>query len=245
LLNLLIWFPVLALGLVGGLMCWRRVYRELPLFFFYVASALCIGVARYVGFRFGHNVYFYVYWVSELAGAVFVSLALYEVFLRRLFPTFHRVRFYRNLFPIAAAVVLLLTLATASHASDRHAAFLTASRGADFVRTAILVFFVALMVLMGREWPRYDFGIALGFGVQAAAALADTAVRSRLHYRPAILDNIEFIAYNLSCLIWLITFWKRERSLTEVPTDQLTPEALHEAKKWEESLKGFITPGKR
>jgi hypothetical protein len=98
---------------------------------------------------------------------------------------------------------------------------------------------------MGREWPRYDFGIALGFGVQAAVALADTAVRSRLHYRPAILDNFEFVAYNISCLIWLITFWKPERPLTQTLADQITPETLHEAKKWEEILKGFITPGKR
>jgi hypothetical protein len=244
LLNLLIWFPVLALVLVSGLMCWRRVYRDLPFFFVYTVSALCIGIARYVGFGFGHNVYFYVYWVSELAGAVFVSLALYEVFLRRLFPAFQRVRFYRNLFPLAAAIVLLLTLVTASGASDKHAAFLTASRGADFIRTAILVFFVALMALMGREWPRYDFGIALGFGVQAATALADTAVRSRLHYRPPLLDTIEFIGYNLSCFIWLITFSKSQKLLSQTPTDKVDPETLRQAKKWEDSLKDFISPGK-
>ena len=240
----MIWFPVLALVLVSSFMVWRRVYRELPFFFFYIVSALCIGIARYVGFHFGHDVYFYVYWVSELAGAVFVSLALYEVFLRRLFPAFQRVRFYRNLFPLAAAVVLILTLVTASEASDRHAAFLTASRGADFVRTAILIFFVALMALMGREWPRYDFGIALGFGVQAAAALADTAVRSRLHYRPALLDTVEFLAYNLSCLIWVITFWKQEKPSGQTPTN-VGLKSLDEAKKWEDSLKDFISPGKR
>jgi hypothetical protein len=225
-------------------MFWRRVYRELPFFFFYIVSALCIGIARYVGFHIGHDVYFYVYWVSELAGAVFVSLALYEVFLRRLFPSFQKVRFYRNLFPLAAAVILLLTLVTASGAPDRHAAFLTASRGADFVRTAILVFFVALMALMGREWPRYDFGIALGFGIQAAVALADTAVRSRLHYRPPILDTVEFVGYNLSCLIWVITFWKREKPLAQPPTN-LGLGTLGEAKKWEDSLKEFISSGKR
>ena len=241
----MIWFPVLALVLVGGILYWRRIYRELPFFFIYVVSALLIGVVRYVGFHLGHDVYFYVYWVSELAGAVFVSLALYEVFLRRLFPAFHKVRFYRNLFPITAAAVLLLTVVTASQSSDKHAAFLAASRGADFVRTAILVFFVALMALMGREWPRYDFGIALGFGVQAAVALADTAVRSRLHHRPAILDNIEFIAYNVSCLIWLITFWKPEKPFTPISGDRLTPETLQQARKVEQTLKDLLTPGKR
>jgi hypothetical protein len=242
LFNVLIWFPVLALVVVSGMMYRQRAYRELPFFFLYVVSAPLIGVLRYSAFHIGESTYFFVYWISELTGAVFVTLALYEIFLRRLFPGFHKVRFYRHLFPMAAAIVLLLTVIIAAEATDRRAAFQAASRGADFIRTAILVFFVALMAFMGREWRRYDFGIALGFGFQAAAALADTAVRSRLHYRPPGLDTVEFIAYNISCLIWLITFLKPEKPLPEVP---FAAETLHEAKKWEETMKDFLTHNKR
>jgi|SRR5438270_1540431 len=223
----------------------RRAYRQLPFFFLYVVSALLIGVIRYVAFRLGHGVYFYVYWISELAAAVFVALALYEIFLRRLFPAFYKVRFYRNLFPLAAAAVLLITVITAAQASDKRAAFVTASRGADFTRTAILVFFVALMALMGRQWRRYDFGIALGFGVQAAVALADTAVRFRLHDTPVLLTTIDVIVYDITCLIWLITFWRPEKSPPPVSGDHLTPATLDEAKKWEDTLKDFLTSGKR
>jgi hypothetical protein len=240
----LIWFPALALVLVGALMYRRRAYRELPFFFIYVISALLFGVLRYIGFKLGHDVYFYVYWITELAGAVFVALALYEIFLRRLFPSFQKVRFYRNLFPLAALVIFLLTVITASQSSNKRAAFVTASHGADFVRTAILVFFVALMAFMGRQWKRYDFGIALGFGIQAAVAVADTAVSFRSHSPSSILTTVDVIAYDITCLIWLITFCKPEKSSPPISGDRLTPETLDEAKKWESAVKDFLTPGK-
>jgi hypothetical protein len=242
----LIWFPALALLLVGGLMYWRRGYRELPFFFVYVISALLLGVLRYVAlFMLGRDVYFYVYWITELAAAVPVALALYEIFLRRLFPAFQKVRFYRNLFPLAAVIIFLLTVITASQSSNKRAAFVTASHDADFVRTAILVFFVALMAVMGRRWKRYDFGIALGFGIQAAVALADTAVSFRSQNPPSFLTTVDVIAYDVSCLIWLITFWKPEKSPPPISGDRLTPETLDEAKKWEGALKDFLTPGQR
>ncbi len=241
-LNVLIWFPTVALLLVGALLYRRRVYRELPLFFIYVVSALSIGVLRYVAFRLGRDVYFYVYWTSELAAAVFVSLALYEIFLRRLFPAFHKVRFYRNLFPLAAIAIFLVAVITASESSDKRAAFVTASSHADLARTAILVFFVALMALMGRQWRRYDFGIALGFGVQAAVALADTAISFQYHDKaPAFLTTIDVIVYDITCLIWLITFLRSEKTPPSIPGDRLDTAALNEAKKWESTLKDFLT----
>jgi len=243
---------MLELVLVGALMYWRRAYRELPFFFLFVISALLFGVLRYVAlFAWRHNVhfyiyYFYVYWITELAAAVPVALALYEIFLRRLFPSFQKVRFYRNLFPLAAVAIFLLTVITASRSSDKRAAFVTASHDADFVRTAILVFFVALMAFMGRQWRRYDFGIALGFGLQAAVALADTAVGFKFHNPPALLTNIDVIVYVITCLIWLITFLKPERALVmDTAGNQTAEDTLRQARKWEDVLKGFLTPGKR
>jgi hypothetical protein len=231
--------PILVLVLVSALLLWRRTYRELPLFFIYILSAWTIGILRYIAFKAGRHPYFYVYWISELAAAVTVSLALYEVFLRRLFMRFYKVRFYRNLFPAISIVILILTIVTALQAPDRRAAFLMASRGFDFVRTVVLVFFVALMAIMGREWQRYDFGIALGFGLQAAVALVNAAVRTQMHYKPTILGTIEVLTYDLACIIWLITFSKPQTNLVPA-ADRLTPEALNQARKWEEAVKDFL-----
>jgi hypothetical protein len=142
-------------------------------------------------------------------------------------------------------VILVLTIITALQAPDKRAAFLMASRGFDFVRTSVLVFFVALMTVMGREWTRYDFGIALGFGLQAAVALLNAAVRTQVQYKPTFLGTLEVVAYDAACIIWLITFWKPEKSFIPTLSDQLPPEALHKARKWEDALKDFISHDKR
>jgi hypothetical protein len=238
--NILLWLPILVLILVSAILLWRRTYRELPFFFIYILSAWTIGILRYVAFKIGPHPYFYVYWISELAAAVTVSLALYEVFLRRLFMRFYKVRFYRNLFPSISILILLLTIITALQAPDRRAAFLMASRAFDFARTSVLVFFVALMAIMGREWKRYDFGIALGFGLQAAVALVNAGVRTQMHYKPTALGTVEVVAYDVACIIWLITFAKAERPLITVSADALAPEALQEARQWENAVKDLL-----
>ena len=243
--NLLFWFSIAVLTAMSAVFVWRRIWRDLPLFFLYIVSAPVIATLRYTVHALSRNAYFYVYWVSELAGAVICSLALYEVFLRRLFPRFHKVRLYRAIFPAAAAAILLLTIIAALQSSDRNAAFQVASQAFDFVRTAFLVFFMLLMLLMGRQWSRYDLGITLGFGIQAAAALLNAAVRTRLGHRSHFFDDVETITFEIACVIWLITFLKPEHPDRLQPAEMLDPLVLPQARKWETVLKEWLTPGKR
>ena len=243
--NLLFWFAVVILTLLAAVFLWRRLWRELPLFFLYIASAPVLGILRFLVYRSSQNAYFYVYWISELAEAVIFSLALYEVSIRRLFPRFHKVRFYRALFPAASAAILVLTIVAVLQSTDRKAAFQVASSAFDFVRTAFLVFFMFLMLIMGRQWRRYDLGITLGFGIQAAAALANAAVKMRLGHRSAFFDNVEFVTFEIACVIWLITFLKPERPDHLQPAGELDASVLPDARKWESVLKDWLTPGKR
>lgn len=239
------WFPVLAVVALWAIFVWRRLQRELPLFFLYLSSALLVTVVRYVAFHwFSHRMYFYIYWTCDLFMSVVVFMPMYEVFLRRLFRGFYKNRFYKSIFPLVAFVILVLTVVTAIQAHDKGAAFLMASRGFDFMRTAVLVFFIGLMAFMGRQWTRYDLGITLGFAVQAAVALVNSAVRVRMHYRPTVMETVEIVAYNVSCLIWLVTFWKREKPAQLAPAEQIDPAMLQQARSWEEQLKDWIAPRK-
>jgi hypothetical protein len=238
------WFPVAAVAVLAAIFVRRRLWRRLPFFFLYLIFALLAVAVRLLGLRIGLKAYFYSYWITDLASSVVVFLPMYEVLLRRSFPSFQKNRFYRNVFPAFAALTVVLAVLTAVQAPDKNAAFKMASRAFDFMRTAILVFFIALMAFMGRQWPRYDLGITLGFGIQAAVALTNSAVQARMHYRPTALDFVELFAYNLSCLIWLITFWKPEKLAQLVPAEQLDPQVLHQARGWEEQLKGWLAPRK-
>jgi hypothetical protein len=241
---LLLWFPFVALSAVAVVFLRRRLWRELPFFMLYLVSALLIGGVRQFAAHLGGWLHFYTYWISESAGLVVVFLAMYEVFLRRLFAGFQQNRFYRRIFPVVAVLVLALTVLTALQAHDKGAAFLMASRGLDFARTAFLVFFIALMIFMGREWNRYDLGVTLGFAIQAAVALLTAAVRTQVHYQVTVMDSVAGISYDLSCLIWLITFWKREKRTQFLPADKLDPEMLRQARDWESVLKKWLTPTK-
>lgn len=149
------------------------------------------------------------------------------------------------LFPAMAGLVLLLTIVVVLESSNQSKGFQVASSAFDFVRTAFLVFFMFLMLLMGRRWGRYDLGITLGFGIQAAAALANAAVRSRLGHRSTFFDNAEIVTFEIACVIWLITFLKPETSDRLRPAEPLDASVLPEARKWESVLKDWLTPGKK
>jgi hypothetical protein len=244
--DLLAWFSLPLLALLAGVLAWRRLHREFPFFFAYVLVALLAGVVRFVVYKlFSTTVYFYVFWCSDFVGILAAFLAIYETFLRRIFPGFARVRFFRYLFPAAAVLIALLGFLTALHAPDKRTAFFVTSRVFDFVRSAVIGFFVAVILFMGRQFTGYEFSIAAGFGIQAAVALANAAIRTQAKNASTVLDRFEPIAFDASCLIWLWSFVQRNETPPRASSQELTPEALHEAKKWEESLKGFITPGKR
>jgi len=93
------------------------------------------------------------------------------------------------------------------------------------------------MTFMGRRWSRYEFGIALGFGLQASAELiVSTKWTKDLGY----ISELPLIAFDAACLIWLITFLKPEKT-APAPTQSVSPEVLEEAKKWQETLQESLS----
>lgn len=239
------WFSLPVLGVLGGVLVWRRLYRELPFFFSYVLTAFLVGAVRLVVYKLGsRTLYFYLYWYSDFVLVMAALLAIYEVFLRRLFPSFHKVRLYRFLFPAAAFVIALAAFLTASHSFDRRAAFAATSRSLDFLRSAVVGFFAALTLLMGRRFSGFDFWIAAGFGIQAAIALANAAIRTRLPGAARIFGAAELITYDLVSIVWLITFWMPEKGEERPPGDHLDREMLHQARSWETLLKDWLIPGR-
>lgn len=235
--------PVLAV--LAGILVWRKLHHEFPFFLWYLIVTEIGGAVRFAA-QFGSTrTYFYAYWISDMVITIFNFLAIYELFARRLFPNFLRVRLYRYLFPVAATAIIMAGWLTALQAPAKNAAFLIEARVLNFVLAAMLAFFVSLMLFMGRTWTRYDFGIAFGFAVANAAFLVFMAARARSHYNPTRLDQLSLIAFDISCLIWLITFWKPARRIELLPAESLDPAMLHEARTWEHALKNWLAAGKR
>jgi hypothetical protein len=238
------WMGLPSLALLAGILVYRRWHREFPFFFCYILGAEFVGVCRLVFMRAPANVYSHVYWISDTVLAAFAFLATYELFFKRLFPGFYKTVFYRRLFPAVAilvTVLVALTSLTVSHSS----ALGTTARVYVFLSAVILVFFAALMIVMGRHWSKQEFGVAFGFALDVSTSSIFLGMLSNAATRNESLSRIAVFAYDIACIVWLYCFWTAPKAQATVPSPVLSTEALHEAKKWEESLKDFVSHSKR
>ncbi len=243
--NILIdWFALPSLALLACILLYRKLYREFPLFFCYVVVTEIVGLTRFAASTGSPSFYSSVYWISNLIVVLFAFLASYELFVKRLFPRFYKVRFYRILFTLVAILANVLVVIAAIYGNHKRLLLLSA-RIEEFLRAAVVFFFVALMTFMGRKWEMKEFGIAVGFGLDVAISLASVAFWTQASKRSSLVSRIPVIAYDIACIIWIYCFLRAPKSEPAVPTAPLSPEALLQAKKWEESLKGFMSQGKR
>jgi hypothetical protein len=239
------WVGLPSLALLAIILIYRRWYREFPFFFFYVLCAGLVGVARLFFLEEAPTqIYSRVYWVSDTALAAFAFLATYELFFKRLFSGFNKTRFYRFLFP-AAAILVTSVVAGGSLIGGHLSALALTTRIFVFLQAAILVFFVALMIMMGRRWSKQEFAIAFGFGLDVSTSSILLGILSHTAGRNELLNRIAVIAYDIACLIWLYSFWDAPKVQTPTLSPPLSTQALQEAKKWEGSLKDFMSQGKR
>jgi hypothetical protein len=232
------WFSLPLLAILAAVLIWRKILNEFPLFSCYILASATAGVGRLVVYYGSRKSYPYAYWTSGVLLTLLALLAAYELFWRRLFPRFHKVRFYRYLFPVVA--VLLSLLAVPALEAHRFVMLLVVTHVLDALRVATLLFFVGLMLFMGRDWTKYELGIGLGLGLQASALLATFAIWTTNPAIRGFLNQLPAIAYDLACLIWLVTFASPEKraAIAKAP---LGSEIVREAQQWEKSLKRSLT----
>jgi hypothetical protein len=237
------WLGLPALALLAIILIYRRWNRVFPYFLIYVISAEAIGLIRLAASRFLPGGYSKIYWISDTVLAAAAFLAAYELLFRRLFPAFYRVRFYRSLFPAAAILITVLMIVSALF-GGHFSVLATAIHAYEFLLGAALFFFVLLMLVMGRHWGKQEFGIAFGFGLIASTSLIMLSIWSHASRRTAFA-GWSVVAYDLACLIWLYCFWTAPKDQEATASPALSTEALQEARKWEGSLKDFMSQGKR
>jgi hypothetical protein len=238
------WLALPALLLLAAILVYRKWYSAFPFFFIYVLGAESVGLIRLIFRTAPVQIYSDVYWVSDTALAGLAFLATYELLFKRLFPGFYKTRIYRYLFPAIAVLIVVAVASIALLGSDSSVLPAT-SRIYEFLRAAILFFFVALMLIMGRQWHRQEFGITLGFGLDVSTSLALIGIWTHTANRNAILSRLSVIAYDIACLVWIWCFWQPQKPRANTPLHAEVRETLTQAKTWEETLKDFLTHGKR
>lgn len=237
----LIWAEYALLAAIVALMVWRRLQREFPLLFGYFIVVIFAGAAQRTVLTHYSALsmqYFYVYWLTEAITVMAAFAALYEVFLIRLFPSFHRTPVYRYLLPGAVIVATLLAVFVLFHVPHHGPNLLSVIVGEttlalNFLQAALLLFFFVIVALMGRGWEWHEFGIALGYGVYAIVKLITTAVRAHAGYARTPVDNLPTVGYFVALVIWLI-YLSREYKRPDI---NIPSELVDKAGTWNRLLR--------
>lgn len=238
------WLGLPTLALLGFVLVYRRWHRVFPLFTLYVIAAELLGIIRLASLSAPSQLYAKIYWISDALSAALALLATYELFFKRLFASYRQIRFYRVLFP-AVAVLITVGVVVDALLGGHFSVLAKTIHVYIFIQAAGLFFFVALMLIMGRRWNKQEFGIAFGFALDVSASLMLLGTWAHNSSRSAIIAGWSVVAYDIVCLIWLYCFWTAPKAQASISSPALSPEALHEAKKWEDSLKDFMSHGKR
>lgn len=248
------WGNLPLVVLLSVIITWQKLYRDLPLFFSFVIVTTVLSCVRLVVFIVTRPllhvhpfVYSYTYWISSLVISMFGLLAVYEIFVKRLFAGFYKVRVYRYLFPAVALGIMLLAIVTAWFSPDQPWKIIgTADRIAVLVRLILLGFCTLLMIIMGRTWTRHEFAMVFGWGIISATSLFTSAMWVKKVDKESFVSYLPTIAWDAACIIWLIAFGKPAKLREQEPVKPIDSEVLEEAKKWEGTLKEWLaTPKKK
>lgn len=240
------WLSTPVLAAVSIILLARKLQRDFPLFVSYVLLLFGIDIARLIAYYGApYKSYYYVYWISDAVATLFALLATGELMLKRLFPEFYRMRFYRYLFALAGFLIALFAGLTALSSKPYVllSAFISVLHTAEVLLAAMLAFFVGLMIFMGRRWRRYEFGIALGLGVNAAALLLTLAIVAKSGPLRGIAGQIPVFGEDATAIVWLLFFLKPERPAPGAGAG-INPKVLHHARELQDALKGTL-PGKK
>ena len=208
--------PLILQTVILIVMLRRKLVVSYPLFFIYTIVIVCREFILL--FLKKGTVYFLVYvWGETLA--VLLGLAVIFEILAHILPKSSLFRFVRNsvfIFgAIAAVAALLILIFSEPRGGGKYPLSQVigmAERSVRFLQSSLLVVVVALMSRLGLSWQQESVGIAAGFGVYSALALACFELGIHLHaISGATLALVNSAAYNLAAIIWALAILQPRR----------------------------------
>jgi hypothetical protein len=238
-----LWLVSPALQSVVGYRMWiRRLNRDYPLFFVYVAyhvvSFPVVLFCYHLGIR---DVYRHVYLGLEGVDVALKLGVICELFFQ-VFRQYEGIReFGYALLRWASVILLMIAVIVAASASgsdsDRFLAGLFAmERSVEIVQGGLLFLLFVLSSSLGLQWKQETLGIALGFGVITSVNLAAFTLRAQLGMTSHdILSLISSAGYDCAVLIWLGTLYARK------PVHQFNQRIPRwDVEAWNHALEGLL-----
>ena len=217
-LEMVVWWGGLALQAGVAFTLWyRRLYRDLPIFFIYTVFLVARSLVLYFALRPHPWGYFYSYWAAEIL-AWALGLAVIQEALEHLLKPYHAVqRLVTVLFRWGAALLILTAFLTAydaplSAVNRMFANILMLERGVRIVQVGLLSLLFVFARAMRLRWPHYVFGVALGFAIFSSVDLALVTVRAQDIWTHAVFVILKPAAFVVAQSVWLYYLAVPERS---------------------------------
>ncbi len=197
----------------------RQAHKLAPVFFSYVVISVPVSLVRFLTIP-NYNVYFFVYWLSEMLLILLSLVTLNQVFWYT-YRGFDSIWWLRPLYYGAILVALGVTIrmAIVSPPFVDHPIFsfiVDAEITANMVRAGIVALFAALVKPLVVRFQRYPFGIILGFGVSSVGpSIAYFAFSAFGTKAAGFRDIMASASYIIALVIWLRIFSLPDTTLTK------------------------------
>jgi hypothetical protein len=234
--------PVPVFAYLASLMVKRKLHKELPLFFTFVAFQIADFAVGFTAYHRSQQVYFYAYWTLAAIGILLGFGVLYEVFTAVFRPfadlrDFGGVLFRWAALVLAAAALLMAVTSRGFPGWHVFAVILNGVRSVEVMQCGLVLLMLLCSAYLGITMRHRIFGIALGFGVTAAVDLIVVAVFANFGMQYSIfLQLTKMVTYNLSALLWL--GYVHSGELERQPTKQFS-----RAENWNYALAAAVHPG--
>ena len=229
-------------GTIGalGLMISRRLARQFPFFFTYLAfhvveSSIALAIYHYFGRR--SYPYLYEFWTAQGLGLALRFAVIYEIFSHVFRPYEGLRRAGAAVFKWSAVALAAVALLAAIAGPSNEPTFavtgaLVIGRSIDVVQCGLLVMLFLFASYFALSWRNYVFGIALGFGVIASMELLAAALGTEFgSVSDLLLATLPRVAYAMGTIIWAVYLLSPEPSRMEI---KALPQ--HELEKWNQEL---------
>jgi len=222
LLSLVVWWGGFALeaGIAAALV-YRRLYRDLPIFFFYTVFIMVRTVVLFFVYPYPWG-YFYGYWGTEVLTWA-LGLAVIQEVLQHLLRPYHAVQHLVTiLFRWAAALLIFIAVLTAyvlpgAALGQLFNQILTFERSVRVVQVGLLSLLFIFVRALRLRWPHYVFGIALGFAIFTSVQLTLVTVRAHDIWTQAIFAILSPLAFVVAQAVWLYYLAAPERAAAYQP----------------------------
>jgi hypothetical protein len=244
LVRFLFYLPVALELVIAWLLLKRRLHREVTWFFIYIVFQI-VGTCLLYPLYEARNVigYFFGMWVFEGISVTMAFMVILETFRLSVAQYKSVRRIGTRLLVLAALLSIVVALVLTPYGAQASTAMmkfiLVTERSLRIIQLVILVTMFAFSSYLALSWKHYVFGIALGYGLYAAANLAcytylayvgvaANAKGSTIGANVSLLDSASF---SCAVAIWLIYLLQREPKGPGLP-----PTANQDLQEWSEAL---------